>query len=274
MQGTGDLLERKKFITKDEYSRLLKVSKEEPRAYITFFVCGNVGLRIGEFHRILVGDVSRTEDVLTIRTEKQKEYSSVKFQIKNVEGLRAISWPGLKSSVDHTVKCRIDFDGGLTTEVRWMKLADVAKAKKLSEDKTTKRSDPVVRLRVPKAGGGPRHAREVHHDVICALRKWIKDRKLAGDDVLFPWSKRQSQYYWQTYSKKAGLEVKAKDVGEGRKGRGIHCLRHLRGLMLADAGGSLQQIRQGLRQKSESSAAVYAHTVKFGELVKKVGVVR
>lgn len=274
MQGSGDLLDRKKFVSREEYAKLLKVSKVEPRAYITFFVCGNVGLRIGEFHRIVAEDVSSSEDVLTIRTEKQKEYSTIKLQIKNVDALRALSRPGLKSSADHTVKCRIDFDGGLTTEIRWMRPADVAKAKKLSEDKTTKRSDPVVRLRVPNAGGGPRHAREVHHEVVVALRKWIKDHKLKGSDILFGWSKRQSQYYWQTYSKMAGIEVKAKDVGPGRKGRGIHCLRHLRGLMLADAGGSLQQIRQGLRQKSESSAAVYSHTVKFGALVKKVGVVR
>jgi integrase len=276
MQGTGELLDRKKYITREEYARLLKVSKENIRAWTLFFVAGNTGVRVGEAHRITADDVSKTEDILVVRVEKQKDWKIQKTQVKKsrVEFLRSFARAGIRGDSDHPVKMRIEFSGGSSVETHWISKTDVAKVMEAGKEKGVQVSDPVVKIRVPRDEGGPRRPRDVHHEVISVLRKWIRDHKLKGSDLLFPWSKRQSQYYWQTYSRLAGLEIKAKDVGEGRKGRGIHCLRHLRGLSGSDAGGSLQQIKQLLGQKSESSAAVYAHTSKMKDLVKKIGVVR
>jgi integrase len=274
MHQSGSMLERRKYLTREEFSRLLKMSKEEPRAWILFFTIANLGLRVGEAALLLAQDVSSTEDVVSVHVEKQADRKAVKVQVHDVKALYALTKSGIRADGDYRVKLVIEFSGGLTTEVRWARFADVAKITKLGDDKEVKRTDPVVRMKVPRSEGFPQYTSEVPHEVVLELRKWIRNNKLKKEDRLFPWSKRQSQYYWTTYSKKAGVEVKASDVGEGRKGRGIHCLRHLRGLLGTDAGGTLLQVRQLLRQKSESSAAVYAHTSKMKDLVRKIGVVK
>ena len=51
---------RQKYLTEDEYKRLLGVIRNE-RDYVLFFLCGNLGLRVGELVRLRVSDIMKDE---------------------------------------------------------------------------------------------------------------------------------------------------------------------------------------------------------------------
>jgi integrase len=66
-------LERRRWIDREEYGRLLKAAKGDRRAWTTFVVIANIGLRVGEFHRMKESDLSKSANEVAIHTEKQKK---------------------------------------------------------------------------------------------------------------------------------------------------------------------------------------------------------
>jgi integrase len=70
---TRQELDRRRYIDSAEFKRLLSAAKRDREAYTCFCVCSDLGLRIGEFHRILECDVSKGTNEVMIRTEKQKK---------------------------------------------------------------------------------------------------------------------------------------------------------------------------------------------------------
>jgi len=51
---------RQKYLTEDEYKRLLGAIRNE-RDYVLFFLCGNLGLRVGELVRLRISDIMKDE---------------------------------------------------------------------------------------------------------------------------------------------------------------------------------------------------------------------
>jgi integrase len=185
---TATSLERRHYITPKEFTKLLATCKTDRRAYMLFYVVGNLGLRIIEAHRIKCGDLLKEDPIIKINTAKQGE-------------------------------------------------------------------EVIHELRIAK-------------QVARKMRRFIKDRGLKKDSLLFPWSKRYSQKLWDIYSSKAGLKYKSSN---GRKGRGIHSLRHLFGLRLAQAKAPPVLIMKQMRHKSYSSTQQYIHISDVGKIVERLG---
>lgn len=136
----------------------------------------------------------------------------------------------------------------------------------LAED--VSKDDAFVRIRTAKQRKDTIHDLRVPEEVAVRLRKYIREHGMKPSDAVFPWSKRKSQALWDVYARKAGLKVKRT---AHHTGRGIHALRHMRGLLLADRGVSPVVIRTLLRQRSITSTEVYMHTVEDRKIVDKIG---
>ena len=108
----------------------------------------------------------------------------------------------------------------------------------------------------------------VPRSVADVLRRWIDSLQLKGDDLLFRWSPRTSQRMWDHYAKRAGLKVVGR---EGAKGRGIHALRHLRGLLLAERNVPLYEAMRLMRHRDVGSTVRYFHSRRLREAAEGVG---
>jgi integrase len=206
-------LERRRYITQDEYRSLLAASKRvDPRAYILFFLCGNLGLRVGEFHQIRFEDVRFRDNRLVVHTLKQRKWKKIR-EINPKTGRACI------------VKAPVEI-----------------------------LPDELV----------------VSPAVTQVIREWVNKKKIQRGP-LFRWSKRTSQYLWSRYAEKVRILVAGDRT---HKGRGIHCLRHLRGLWLAETGDPIQEIQAQLRHRSSRSTEIYVHATKQKEIVRKAGVIR
>jgi integrase len=187
---SATVLERVRYITGEEYGRLLKLSRKNPRAYLLFLILGNAGLRVGEAHRLVPGDISEDRPVIRVQTERQ--------------------------------------------------------------------GDNVI------------------HDLVIArkaarrIRKLIRAIGIKANEKLFPWTIRNSQKIWYKYSTRAGLRVLGSDGG---KGRGIHCLRHMIGIRMAEANMPPVFILKQLRQKSFLYLDRYLQTVETKRLMNTLGAI-
>ena len=135
---------------------------------------------------------------------------------------------------------------------------------------------PVVWVSTLKQRGEspPRKPLRVAESVASRLREHIEAMGLETDDLLLPWSKRHSQGLWDSVTTACGLKVKgqvARGKQKATRGRGIHALRHLRALVLADSGAPLGVIQNQLRHSSVLSPAVYVHTAQEARAVESVG---
>jgi integrase len=184
------ILERVRYITPNEFRRLLKASITNERAYMLFYILGNTGLRIVEAHRLRAGDLHDTDPVLRVHTAKQKR--------------------------------------------------------------------PVI------------HESTIAHEAADKIRAWIRKCKFEKNDILFPWSIRYSQKLWYKFAGLAGLRVSGIGL---HKGRGIHCIRHMFGLRLADRDVPPIYILKQMRHHSFSSTDQYLHTVDTKRLVEKLGAI-
>ena len=71
---------RQKYLTEDEYKRLLGVIRNE-RDYVLFFLCGNLGLRVGELVRLRVSDIMKDETGFYLKIPTLKR-GGVKGKVK------------------------------------------------------------------------------------------------------------------------------------------------------------------------------------------------
>lgn len=75
---------------------------------------------------------------------------------------------------------------------------------------------PHVMVPTFKRKGHPRRRVDLRPEFAKQLAKFVKERKLGDDDVLFQCCKRQVQYHWTQAQRRAGATTI----------RGIHSLRH------------------------------------------------
>jgi integrase len=187
---SATVLERVRYITGEEYKKLLQRSKRNPRAYLLFLVLGNAGLRVGEAHRLVPKDIADDRPVIRVQTERQ--------------------------------------------------------------------GDNVI------------------HDLVIARKAARKIReviRLIGirvNEKLFPWTIRNSQKLWYKYSTQAGLRILGTDGG---KGRGIHCLRHMLGIRMAEANLPPVFILKQLRQKSFLYLDRYLQTIETRRMMENIGAI-
>lgn len=183
-------IDRRKFITTDEYRKLLSVSKKNPVAYMAFLVTGNLGLRVSELVRVRCCDIDEKLSRIRVFTAKQR-----------------------KATEDYL---------------------------------------PLDRA------------------LMSAIVAYARSIQARGETLLFPYSTRWVQMMFDKYAGKAGIKVKG---SSGVRGRGIHCLRHFRGMSLVYAGIDPVTVKELLRHRSITSTDVYLHSVRQEEAVKKVGTI-
>jgi integrase len=186
---SATILERVRYITGEEYKKLLNAARDDEEAYMLFLVTGNLGLRGIETRRI------RVEDVL---------------------------------------------------------------------------DDAVVRIRTAKQGEDVIDEMSVPIEVHKKMRAWIVSRGLSRGDRLFNWSKTKSQRLWKFYAGQAGLI--APGIGN-RMGRGLHSLRHMLGIRLAEANAKPAMIRNILRHRALSATLYYLHVVNPERLMNTLGAI-
>ncbi len=110
----------------------------------------------------------------------------------------------------------------------------------------------------------------VSKQFMSKIRGWITERKIKKDQMLFSWSKRRSQHLWDKYATKAGLNITLKHGGPHR-GRGIHSLRYVKAIYLADNNAPAAIIRNQLRQESITSSEIYIETARESKFIQQVG---
>jgi integrase len=182
-------VERVRFVTYEEYKKLLRATLDNPSVHLLFRVVGSLGLRISEAHRIVAGDLT-PDGIIRIHTSKKK-------------------------------------------------------------------CDAVHEMGVPRK-------------VAQVMRRWIKRHHLKAADRLFPWSLQRSHQFFHHYAKKAGLLVQPLP---GRRGRGIHSLRHMFSLRLGEAGEMPSTISSLMRHGSLGSTLPYLHFSKTDKVLDQIGAV-
>lgn len=185
-------IERIRYITPNEFKKLLDyVKTQDSFYYYAFLICGNLGLRVGELNELRVKDFDIVNNLVKIKTEKQKT----------------------KKPATDTI--------------------------------------------------------ELNPELARLIKPFLADKE--PDDLLFPMSTRQIQRKFDEFAGKVNLKIKG---GEGIHGRGIHCLRHLRGLILATKTHDPYVIARLLRHRSLNTSLVYVHLTNIEKTVKDVGIIK
>lgn len=104
---------------------------------------------------------------------------------------------------------------------------------------------------------------EVSPDLIKIIKPYI-DKLESPETRLFNMTKRTVQYKFDYFAEKAGIKIKGKGKN---KGRGIHCLRHMRGILLAAKTRDPYAIARALRHRNISTSMAYVHLTD-GSLAK------
>lgn len=97
----------------------------------------------------------------------------------------------------------------------------------------------------------------VHERIVGLVTAERKRKGSQVGDHIFSFCKRTAQKAFDRYATKAGVKVLA---SKGRKGRGIHSLRHFRGLQLCEKNTDLVVVMKLLRHRNPMSTSKYLHT--------------
>jgi integrase len=101
------------------------------------------------------------------------------------------------------------------------------------------------------------------------LKKFFNNHK--PDELIFDLSVRQMQRMFDKYARDCDLKIK----GTGnRKGRGIHCLRHLKGLMIAQQTKDPYVIAKLMRHRNISTSLSYIHLLDIKKTVQNIGIIK
>jgi hypothetical protein len=130
--------------------------------------------------------------------------------------------------------------------------------------------DSVVRIRTAKQQKTVIDEMSVPEKVHAKMRAWITSRGLASGERLFAWSKTKSQKLWRKYAEKAGIA--SPGIGN-RMARGLHSLRHMLGVRLAEANAKPSMIRNILRHRALSATLYYLHVADPGGLMDSLGAI-
>jgi integrase len=104
--------------------------------------------------------------------------------------------------------------------------------------------------------------------VLKEILAYAKRRRRKNGERIFPYTPRRIQQLWQKYSKKARIYVAG---SHGRRGRGIHCLRHFKAMDAKSKGLAREQVRVLLRHRSADSTEVYWHAEGMRKAVDIIG---
>jgi integrase len=104
--------------------------------------------------------------------------------------------------------------------------------------------------------------------VLDRLKAWAKKSRIRPLDLFWPISRRTLNNWWYRWAKEAGLYIEGQ---RGRKGRGIHALRHLKAFSIKAAGGDIKTAAMLMRHRSIGTTLLYWHTEDLQEVVEDLG---
>ena len=146
---------------------------------------------------------------------------------------------------------------------------------RVSELLTLKKSDfdlhnNIVTIMTLKQRADKIDKMEIPLEVIKLIKPYLKTIK-KPDGLLFPYGKRTLQYKFDYFAGKAGIKIKGTNT---KKGRGIHCLRHLRGFLLAETTRDPYTIAKALRHSSINTSMAYVHLKDYNATIQKVRIIK
>lgn len=128
-------------------------------------------------------------------------------------------------------------------------------------------TNSLVRINTLKQRKDTVHHLKVNPGVMDRIKKYAS--KMKPEDKLFNVSKRQMQRLFDRYANAAKIKIQGKGKN---KGRGIHCLRHLRGIVLASKTRDPYLIAKALRHKNLSTSMAYVHMSDYDKTIDSIDV--
>ncbi len=104
--------------------------------------------------------------------------------------------------------------------------------------------------------------------VLLKILAYAREEKIKPGKPIFPYSERWIQSLWYRFAKRAKIHSPGRN---GRRGRGIHCLRHFKGFHAKSRGADLKTVAVLLRHRSLGSTMKYWHTEELREMVSSIG---